>query len=244
MTIPTPNGFAGNMFFEPLVRQFLAYQMRQITANVNDPGVTFIDELFGRMGDVVRLQVKKWLATHPHFAIEINFPREESTLPFVAIVSAEENELSRETYLGDDGGSILLGGRSVEASTPTIVTAYGEQPALEMRPKATHVRQLLSVPESRVARLYIATDDVNTTLYLYMIIKALILVNKLDFDQHAGVRNLKMSGSDFDHKQELFPTFAYFKVLTLSYDANFDVPLSPVRTIGGVDVSLTTFLGT
>lgn len=244
-TLPTPNGATGNMFFEPLLRQFVAYQLKQIAENVNDPSVTFIDELFGRYGDDVRLQVKEWFATRPNISVEINFPREDSKLPFIAVVAAEENEKTNETLLDDHGGEMFIGGRSVTSSSSQVVQTAYTTPLAEPddRPRALQVRRLISIPETRVTRLYIATDDVNLTLYLYTVIKALLVVNKLDFDKYAGARNLKLSGSDFDHKAELFPQFAYFKVLTLAYDMNFDVPLSPTGTIGGVDVSFTSTIG-
>lgn len=245
MTTPTPNGFAGHMFFEPLLRQFLAYQLRQLALNVNDPSVMFIDDLFGRWGDDVLLQVKKWLVVTSSWNVEINFPREESKLPFLSIVNTQDDELTREAYLSDDGGLMLIGGRSVTASSQLTLppNVYGQaQLEADPRPRATHVRQLVSIPESRVTRLYIATEDVNETLYLYTIVKALLVVNKLDFDKYAGVRNLKLSGSDLEHKQEMFPRFAFWKVLTLAYDTNFDVPLSMQPTIGGFNLTLEAFL--
>lgn len=245
MTIPTPNGFTGDMFFEELLRRFLAFQLKELTRNVNDPNVTFVDELFGRLGDNTRLQVKKWLAEHPNIEVVINYPREDLKLPFIAVVNAEENEKTNEAYLGDDGGWVNIGGRSVEApdtiqGTPNLFGETIAQP--DPRPRATHARQLLSIPESHVTRLYIGTEDVNLTMYLYAIVKALLIVNKLDFDRYVGARNMKINGSDFEHRPEMFPTFAYFKMITLAYDINFDIPLSPVRTIGGVTVSLEAYL--
>lgn len=245
-TTHTPNGFTGNMFFEPLLRQFFAYQLKQLSQNVNDPNVTFVDELFGRMGDTVRLQVKTWLATHPGWNIDINFPREDAKLPLIAIVTAQDDELTSGTYLGDDGGVMLMGEHDVQSSSQLSVgtNVYGQRiAAVDERPRATQARFLLSVPQSHMTRIYIATEDVNETLYLYIILKALLLVNKLDFDKYCGARNMKLSGSDFEHKQEMFPQFAFAKILTIAYEMNFDVALSPVKTIGGVDISLTSFFG-
>jgi hypothetical protein len=247
MTLPTPNGFVGYMFFEELLRQFLAYQFKQLTLHVNDPAIQFVDELFGRFGDTVRVQVKKWLASELNITVDVNFPREDMPLPFVCVVNVEENEKSSEAYLGDDGGLMYMGGRSVTASSSLDVegtlSVFGEaQIEPDTRPRATEVRQLLSVPEARVTRILVGTDDTNTVMYLYVIIKALLMVNKLDLDHHVGARNLRISGSDFTHRPELFPTFVYMKQITLSYDMNFDVALSPMRTIGGVDVTLSSYL--
>ncbi len=242
-TISTPNAATGNLFFEPLLRQFLSYQLLQLNKNVNDPNVTFVDELFGRYGDDVRLEVKTWLAAATNIQVLIGFPREDTTLPFISVVSAEDQEKTSEAYLGDHGGILNLGGREVTSSSQltTPPNVYGQTQTLpDNRPKATSARYLLSVPEAHTTRLYIATDDVNSTLYLYTIVKALLLVNKMDFDQYGGARNLKMSGADLEHKQDWFPQFAFFKVMTVNYDMNFDVPLSPIGTIGGVNVGLSS----
>lgn len=249
MTMPgsqpqTPNGFAGELMFEELLRRFLAYQLKMIQENANKPGVTFLDEMFGRWDDDTRLQVKKWFALHTNINVVINYPREDIKLPFIAVVSATENE-SGEAYLGDYGGQMLIGRRAVQASSSIKlpINIYGQQlEEPDPRPVATHVRQVISIPENHVTRLYIAADDTNVVMAIYAVVKALILVNKMDFDRYAGARNLKMNGGDFEHRPELFPAFAYFKMLTLSYDMNFDVPLSPVQTIGGVDVSFTSYL--
>lgn len=245
MTTPIPNGFAGDLFFEETLRQFLAFQLKQLSQNAANPGVSFVDDLFSRMGANVRKQVKDFLTTHPNISVEINYPREDIKLPFVAVVNVEESEKSAEAYLGDDGGLMYMGERSVEASSSLtfIPNVYGEALAEpDTRPRATHARQLISIPEACVTRIYIGAQEVNIVMYLYAIIKALVLVNKLDFDKYSGARNLKVSGGDLEQRPELFPTFAFFKVITLSYDMNFDVPVSAVRTIGGVDVSLTSYL--
>jgi len=241
-TLPTPNSSTGFMYFEPVLRQFLAYQLKQIIANVNDPGITFIDEMFARWGDDVRLQIKKWLATTGNISVDINFPQEHMTLPLIAVVSAEDNEKTAEAVLGDFGGTLYIGGSQVTKSNPQTLppNVYGQAEALpDDRPLAMEARYLLSVPEARITRLYIATDDADSVLYLYTIVKALLIVNKLDFDQFVGVRNLKLNGGDLEHRQDLLPQFAYMKQLTLSYDTNFDVPTSPTGTIGGMNVSIT-----
>lgn len=239
----TPNGFTGNMFFEELLRQFLKFQFQEIEQNASKPGNTFVDELFSRYGDDVRLQAKKWFITQKNIAVTINYPRDPMTIPFVCIINEDENEKAGEAYLGDHGGVLYQGAHSVQASSQLqIPTLYGALNEVDDRPRAIQARYLLSVPESHVTRVYCATENVNSTLYLYTMVKALLLVNKMDFDRYVGARNMTMGGGDFAHHPELFPDFAYFRVITLNYDMNFDVPLAPNRTIGGVDVSIKRFL--
>jgi hypothetical protein len=241
---PTPNGFVGHLFLEEVLRKFLAYQFIQISKNAADPNVTFIDELFARWGDAVRLQIKKWFVEHTNIAVTINYPRQDMPLPSVCVVNSNESEAG-QPYLGDYGGEVMIGERSVTASTNETLppNVYGESLVVtDTRPRGLAVRQLLSVPENRTTQIYIATEDANTTLYLYTVVKALLLVNKIDFDK-AGARNLKLSGSDLQFHAELMPATAYMKMLTLNYEMNFDVALSPVSTIKGVNLTLMDFLG-
>lgn len=239
----TPNGFVGNLFFEELLRQFLAYQFQEIQRDIAAPGVSFFDEMFARFGDDVRLQVKKWFSENKNIPFMINYPRDNMTIPMVCVVNESETEKSAEVYLGDHGGEMLGGSHSVIASSQLPPTLYGDIIGIpDNRPRATFGRQVVSIPESHTTKIYVATENPNATLYLYSVIKALILINKLDFDRSAGARNMKISGNDFDHKAELFPTFAIFKVLTLEYDMNFDVALESTQTIGGVNVSFGAFV--
>lgn len=230
------------MYLEPMLRQFLAYQWKQLVANVNDPSITFVDELFMRWGDEVRLEVKKWIASNPNLEVVINYPNENNTLPFIGVVSAEDNEKTNEAYLGDYGGYTMIAASQVTKSDPNTLppNVYGQAEKLpDNRPLGLQTRYLLTVPEARITRLYLATSDADSVMYLYIIVKALLLVNKLEFDKYAGARNLKMNGGDLEQRQELFPQFAFMKQMTLSYDSNFDVPTSPVGTVGGLNVSLT-----
>jgi hypothetical protein len=241
----TPNGFTGHMFFEAIVRQFIAYHLKEIQKSCAKPGETFIDELFARYGEEVRRQIKLWFIETTNIGCQITFPRGDMSLPLVCVVNAAESEKTDETYLSDHGGVMYAGKNQVTSSSKltTPPNVYGEVLNLpDDRPKATSARHLISIPENHTTRIYIATDDVNATVYLYTVIKALLVVNKLDFDKYAGARNLKLNGGDIEHKPELFPQFAFFKVLDLSYDQNFDVALAKDQTIGNINVSLSAFL--
>jgi len=223
------------MFFEELLRRFFVFAFGEIARTVNDPDVTFIDELFSSWGDEVRLQVKKWFVESTNINVSINFPKQDIGLPFVCVVNSNESEAA-QAYLGDYGGHMMLGADQVTASSKLDI--YGD---VDNRPRGTQVRRLLSVPETKTTQIFIGTNDVNTTLYLYTVVKALLLMNKIDFDKRGGARNLKVSGSDLQYHQELWPEFAYFKQLTLNYETNFDVALPPEDTIKGVNLTLSDF---
>lgn len=244
MTTQTPNAAVGYLFFEDALRKFLAERLRELSLRGTGPENVFIDEMFARFGDDVRLQVKKWFATTTNIDVVINYPKDDTHVPFIAVVNSRESEATQQTYLGDDGGILYQGAASVEsASQETVRTLYGEVPVPDPRPRALQARQLVSIPENRALSLYIATDDPNSTMYLYYIVKALIITHKLLFDRFFGVRNMRLSGADLQHRPELFPQFVYMKVITLEYESNFDVALSPKTTIAGAELSLSTFSG-
>jgi hypothetical protein len=240
----TPNSAVGYLFFDEVLRKFLAYQLKQIGDRIDNPSTLFVDELFARFGDEVRLQVRKWFVSNTNIGVVINYPRHDMPLPFVSIVTANETE--GQAYLGDYGGRMLVDPHSVQAASSEMTSplnVYGQAQTMpDSRPRASFVRRLISIPEMRTTQMIIGTDDPNTTLYLYTMVKALIVCNKMDLDQYVGARNLKVSGADLEHQPELYPSFAYFKGLTLSYEINFDVPLQEQPTIGGFGVSLGAFI--
>lgn len=244
MTLPTPNAFAGALFFEDILRKFFAYQFVQISKLANDPVQSPIDDLFGRYGEDIRAQIKLWFTEHTNIVCVINWPKLDFATPFVGIVNASEQE-APQAYLGDYGGLVNSGAHSVQASS-TLATkpdVYGQAILLpDNRPRATHVRKLLSIPENRTINIYIGTADPNSTIYVYTVVKMLLLRNKIDIDKYAGVRNLKVSGGDLQWNQELLPELTYMKQLTLQFEANFDVPMPATTTIHGVNTSLAVFL--
>lgn len=229
---PTPNGLVGYMFFEELLRRFFVYSFGQISKRAASPDVFLIDELFASWGDEIRLQVRQWFIENTNIACVINYPRADINLPQVAVVNSNETEKTEQAYLSDDGGMTMLGSRSL--------SLYGEEVD---DTRGVALRRLVSVPEQKTTQIYIMTNDVNTTLYLYTVVKALVLINKLDFDKRAGARNMKMSGADLQRNETLTPEFAYQKLLTLNYEMNFDVALPPEDTIKSVGLTLKDFLG-
>jgi hypothetical protein len=212
----TPNNFAGLRFTEPLIRQFLSYQLGEIARTIDDPDVTLIEELYHRFGpDIVR-DIKTWFREHTNIAVSINYPRHDIALPFISVVNASEQEADGQQLLGDYGGRQMVG-----------VLGGG-----------TASRAVTVVPQKHLTNIFVATSDQNTTIYLYALVRALLLLNKIDFDQYGGMRNMVINGADLEFHPELFPEFAYFKVVSLIYETDFDLPHAPDVVIGGVDLSL------
>lgn len=229
-----PNNATGPRIPEALLRQFITYQLGQIAARIDDPDVTFIEELFSSHGPGIVKQLKDWFREHPNIPVTINYPRQDIGLPFISVVNGSENEDEGGQYMDDHVGianyGVLGGGTAIETTSNLQDPGAGVP---------QYTREVKSVPYKHSTLIYVASMDVNLTMYLYAIVKALLIVNKFDFDKYGDMRDLVISGRDLEFHPELFPEFAYFKVISLMYNTNFDIPLAPQRTvIGGVDVSL------
>jgi hypothetical protein len=225
----TPNNRAGYLFPEALVRQFLAYQFDQIQRTVDDPSVTFIEELFHKFGDATAREVKTWWRNHK-VPVHMGYTRADTTLPFVTVVNGGEQEKDNEAVLGDYGGQASYGSRDI------ALLGGGIQRV------AQHTRQVLTTSLQHSTRIFVAAGDPNVATYIYHVIWALLMLNKIDFDRYGGMRSLSIAGGDIEHHPELFPEFAYFKVITLSYSSQFDVPQAKQQTSGGVSITLGAFL--
>lgn len=236
----TPNSFVGDLFFEELLRKFLTSMYQLISKKAADPNVQLIEEMFARLGADIQKQIRDWFVANTNIKVVINYPRTDIGAPFVSIVNANENETDKP-YLGDYGGAMMIGANDVQASS-TAVGLYGEA-IVDERPRATAYRKLLSVPEAHTTQLWIGTDDPNTTLYLYVVTKMLLILNKMDFDKYVGARNIRLSGSDLQHHPEFMPQMIYMKQLTVNYDMNFDIPLERQGIIAGVDLTFSGFNG-
>lgn len=73
-------------------------------------------------------------------------------------------------------------------------------------------------------QLLISGPNPETTLFLYAIVKAIILIN-MTYLLKNGFVNLKMSGTDFVSKPEYFPDLAYSRALILEFEHSFDLYL-------------------
>lgn len=218
----TPNGAAGHLFIEDVFRKYITSAFVSLSETASNPLNDFVDMLFSRYGETTAKQVREYFTITTNINVVVNYPREDFHTPFVAIINAGEQ--SPDGYMGDYGGYQVLGSDQV--------TLFGG----DTRPRATKVRKILSVPEKRTIQIMIGADETNAVAYIYTVIKALLIRDKIDFDKYAGVREMTISGADLQYRQEFLPQFAYMKTLTLSFATNFDVPLVEQQTVGGVSL--------
>ncbi len=71
-------------------------------------------------------------------------------------------------------------------------------------------------------QLQVITAGQEQTIYLYAIIKAIMTISAV-FLEGQGIINMRMSGSDFSNRPDYVPDVAYMRVLTMQFEAPFDV---------------------
>lgn len=163
-----------------------------------DPSLT--DDLFFQFDTNTRNDIHKFFEEH-RVAVRQNFPQDELTLPMVAVVNGDDSEQAAFDLLGDD----LL-----ETFTPDI----GE------------TNTLVGHAVQGTYRIFcIAEKDSNAALWLYYVIKALLILHRDQLQTH-GLHNVVMSGADVTLREDLFPQRAFARVLTLSCIYFFSVPVT------------------
>lgn len=198
-TIPqnTPSGMRIPEF---VFRQLIGWAIQQVRKTVDDPK-NVVDELFAMVGDDVIKQIKSWLRSNENLFIEVSWPREASSLPGIVIEPQGEQEDTTNTLLGDLAGTAEMG-------------RFGDANP-SMRPQ-------FAVPELHTTNIYIASQDDRLTLFLYTLVKFILLSNKDQLTQWYDIHNLSIGGQVLEHDPQMFPTFGYYRMLTLSYLCLFD----------------------
>lgn len=190
---------------EYVIRQLIGFRLAAIAADADRPQ-SVIDELFAFWGPETIKQVKSFLREHPNIQVVVNWPREDQHLPYVAVVNQGEQEDSELSFLGDATGVARYGAVGVD----------GRQSIREQR--GFGMRCNLDV--------IIATQDPVLTMVIHYLVKYVILTAKLLLEEHYDIHNLTVSGRDLSFDERMFPTFGYFKSVSLNFQTIFDFNLS------------------
>ncbi len=198
-TIPqnTPSGMRIPEF---AFRQLIGWAIQQVRNTVDDPK-NVVDELFAMVGDDTIKQIKSWLRSKDKLFLDVSWPRDDISLPAVVVEPQGEQEDTSNTLLGDLAGTAEMG-------------RFGDA-IPSMRPQ-------FAIPELHTTNIYIASQDDRLTLFLYTLVKFILLSNKDQLTQWYDIHNLSISGQVLEHDPQMFPTFGYFRLLTLSYLCLFD----------------------
>jgi hypothetical protein len=154
--------------------------------------------------------------------IAVNFPRSPISYPHVAIVLAGAQEDQEHDVLDD----------------------YIEDEEDETSSNAVEVH---GIAERQTFNILILSQDANLTLYLWIIVKAILVLNRVEFTRR-GMQNILYGGNDVALDPTQFPEFAYGRMVTLSCLTYFRVPdLTPSLLItdltGPVTPTAATIVG-
>lgn len=185
---------------EFFVRQLLGAELRHLRENIDQPdGV--LDELFRMYGAEALRQIKGFIREHPNIRVQVNWPREGQSLPWICVVNQGESEDREFAFLGDRGGIARTG--QLSGGRPTL--------------KAQYV-----LGERRNLDVIVCTMDPDLTMFLHYIVKRTILVNKTPLTEFVDIQNLVLSGRDLQGDGVYLPTFGYTKSVSLQFQTTFD----------------------
>ncbi len=188
-----------------------------------------IDSLFAAYGDDVIAEVKSYLIARNDPAgpgsadsgkstvkTSINYPKDGFSLPHVAIVMGMDAEQSQYDAIGD-----AFDFRENESNTQVTV-----------------IRGIMT--EAQYS-LMIMSQHSNLTVYLYILVKAIIIMNSIEFHKR-GMQNIMLTGRDLTLDQNLFPEFAYGRQLVVKCLNHFKIPDDVSSVVVTNFVGTTTFI--
>jgi hypothetical protein len=217
-TVPQ-NQPAGMRIPEFVLRQLISWALKQVRLSLDNPR-NIVDELYAMAGPDLIKQIKEWLRAHENIFIDVSWPRDDQNLPLIVVEPQGEQEETEMAFLGDLAGTMDYG--RFDNGIPT------------MRPQ-------FAIPERHTTNIYIASQDDRLTLFLYTLVKYIIISNKDQLTQWYDIHNLVVGGQVIEHDPNLFPTFGYYRVLTLSYMCLFDFNGSEeAAKIVSLDLMVTT----
>ena len=205
---------------EILIQQALVQKIRDLRQN---PWKA--DQLFKNVPQSYAQQFSELLADTP-VDITLNYPREDSQFPCVAILLRAEDESL--TVLGDllgagtDYDNGLVGFREffyepgVEATDVDYTGNLSGEPRRLFDKSKPVYKEHKGSGFSCSYMLQIMTDNHDFTILLYHAIRFIILRNIAKFDMN-GMFQMKLSGTDFLPQPGQQPTFIFMRGLSLSF---------------------------
>jgi|2_EtaG_2_1085320.scaffolds.fasta_scaffold06598_2 hypothetical protein len=185
------------------------------------------DQLFKSAPQDYAQQFFKLIQNTP-IDITMNYPREDSQFPCVCILLRAEEET--DILLGDllstgyDVTSGLLGSNEffyTEGDTSTTFSSYdsmesvGEPPRLFDRKERIY-KEVRGSGFSCSYLLQVMTDDQNFTVFLYHLIRYIVLSNISVFSTN-GMHQLRLSGTDFLPQASQQPNFIFMRGINMNF---------------------------
>jgi len=198
-TVP-PNQPAGMRIPEFAIRQLIGHALGKIRDSIDTPK-NLVDTLFAMVPDEVRKQIKQWIREHKNMFLDVSWPRESGFLPMIVVEPQGEQEETSSVLLGDYAGDMPFG--RFEDGRPSASPQY-------------------AIPERHTTNIYVGADDDRLTLFLYQIVKFILLSNKDSLTKWYDIHALSMSGQILTQEDKQLPQHGYYRVLSLSYFCMFD----------------------
>lgn len=171
-------------------------RIRSLIGSPND----VLPKLFAFLPQEVLDQLRGWLLDHQNIYIDVSWPKDAINLAIVVVEPQGEQESTPDTFIGDRAGTTEFGvlGGIIKSSDH------------------------YAIPEKRSTSIYIGSNDDRLTLLLYELVKFIIASNKMKLEEWYDVHNLSIGGGVLEMDPEKFPTFEYYRVMSLQYLTLFD----------------------
>lgn len=183
---------------EFVMRQLIGFAIGKIRESIGTPN-DVVEMLFRQTPDEVREDIKTWLLKHTNIYLDVSWPREDVHLPLIVVEPQSEEEDTANALLGDYAQITAIDDGFRKAGQPQY-----------------------AIPERHSTSIYIATDDDRYTLFLYQMVKFILLSNKDGLTKWYDIHAVSLSGQALSYDEKLLPIMGYYRVLTVSYFCMFD----------------------
>lgn len=191
------------------IRQLVGFTLRKLRETASE-STGVIDELFALHGAQTVKQIKGFLRDHPNLPVVVNWPALDMALPIICVVNRGEREDDAFSFLGDRAGLLRMG--KMPGSRETV----REQHAVGLRAEL---------------EIIVGTQDPDLTMYLHYMVKHALFSNKPGLSEFYDIHNLVIGARDLTLDTQLFPTFGYYKAVTLNFQTMFDFASEPVGSL-------------
>ena len=235
-TLLQPNVASGARPTTETIRQLIVFGFQQLREDCASPNsLHIVDELFSMWGTdaltgtPVVDQVKKYLVEHTNMPVVLNWPKSGLSLPQICVVAQAENENSEQAYIGDQTGFIGAGVGVIRDANGNITGEIADNNIVQRRQKGMVVNAQTGV--------FVRAKDPTLCVYFAHIVRLIIFMNKLELIENGDMHNLTIDVEEIVDGQELFPEFAYTRMISLKYLTAFDYNL-PQEVIRRLSFSL------
>lgn len=167
------------------IQQVLTTGFASIAENV-----ALLDDIFYGYPVAMQDEVKKYLSEHK-VKVVLNWPKEGSTSPTVAIVNAGDSEATQFDVLGDYFTQLKVN------STDENVTEYQ------------------GIATTSTYQMLVLSSDPRLSMYLSYVVTTLLVLNRMVFVE-AGMHNINLSTADLRFEEQLLPEWTNSRMVTLS----------------------------